>query len=121
MDDQILKMRVEELEKTVSDLQRDNEGLKQALLDVSTSEGLLSRKVSVLEEGLATKVDGPHVQQMIEQSEVIKKINESESVGMDFKVGISLDGKVVAESIVEQIADSIQGRVIKGSEINETK
>ena len=40
---------------------------------------------------------------------------------MDCKVGVSLDGRVVAESIVEHTADSIQGRVVKGSEINETR
>ncbi|MCU5485160.1 hypothetical protein P4V74_29580 [Bacillus thuringiensis] len=38
----------------------------------------------------------------------------------DIKVSIVLDKKVFAESIVEQTADTIQGRVIKGSEINET-
>lgn len=39
----------------------------------------------------------------------------------DIKVSIVLDKKVFAESIVEQTADSIQGRVIKRSEINEIK
>lgn len=52
---------------------------------------------------------------------IIKKINDSKSVGMDFKVGISLDGKVVAESIVEHTADSIQGLVIKGEELRSEK
>ncbi|WP_413575216.1 hypothetical protein [Bacillus thuringiensis] len=67
------------------------------------------------------QTDVPSLQEVIKQSEVIKKINDSKSVGMDCKVGVSLNGRVVAESIVEHIADSIQGRVIKGSEINETK
>ncbi|WP_095021644.1 hypothetical protein [Bacillus thuringiensis] len=109
------------LEKNVSDLQRDNEGLKQAVLNVSTSVEGLSRKVSMLEEALATKADITHVQLINKQSEIIKKINDSKSVGMDCKVGVSLDGRVVAESIVEHTADSIQGRVVKGSEINETR
>ncbi|EEM89517.1 hypothetical protein BK749_16570 [Bacillus thuringiensis serovar vazensis] len=57
----------------------------------------------------------------VKKSELIQKINDSKSVGMDSKVWLSLDGKVTLESIVEHTADSIQGRVIKGSEINETK
>lgn len=52
MDNQFLKMRVDELEKNVSDLQRDNEGMKQALLSVSTSVEVLSRKISMLEKGV---------------------------------------------------------------------
>ncbi|OUB75603.1 hypothetical protein BK744_12830 [Bacillus thuringiensis serovar zhaodongensis] len=39
----------------------------------------------------------------------------------DIKVSIVLDRKVFAESIAEHTADSIQGRVIKRSEINETR
>lgn len=35
----------------------------------------------------------------------------------DIKVSIVLDRKVIAESIAEHTVDSIQGRVIKGSEI----
>ncbi|HDR4695228.1 TPA: hypothetical protein QCQ76_001816 [Bacillus cereus] len=108
------------LERSVNDLQRDNDGLKQTLLHVSTTVEALNRKIDMLEKGLATKADITHVQQLNNQSEIIKKINDSKSVGMDCKVGIALDGKVVAESIVKQTADSIQARVIKGSEINET-
>ncbi|MED1383883.1 hypothetical protein P4U30_27165, partial [Bacillus mycoides] len=116
-----LSLSLNELEKRVNDLERDKEGLKQALLTVSTSVEGVSRKVSMVEESLATKVDITHVQLINKQSEIIKKINDSKSVGMDCKVGVSLDGRVVAESIVEHTADSIQGRVVKGSEINETK
>ncbi|HGF6578431.1 TPA: hypothetical protein ACOFEN_004628 [Bacillus cereus] len=43
------------LERRVDDLQRDNDGLKQSLLDASTSVEALSRRVSVLERGLAMK------------------------------------------------------------------
>ncbi|PFB38702.1 hypothetical protein CN404_31180, partial [Bacillus thuringiensis] len=44
-------------------------------------------------------------------------MEDSNLVGPDCKVSISLGEKVVAESIVEHTADSILGRVIKGSEI----
>ncbi|MDA2379181.1 hypothetical protein PDN17_23040 [Bacillus cereus] len=112
---------IADFEKRINDLQRDNEGMKQALLGVSTSVEVLSRKVNMLEEGLASKADITHVQLINKQSEIIKKINDSKSIPMDCKVGVSLDGRVVAESIVEHTADSIQGRVVKGSEINGTK
>ncbi len=81
----------------------------------------LIRRVTMLEEGLAMKADINHVREIAEQSVIIKKINDSKSVGMDCKVGVSLDGRVVAESIVEHTADSIKCGVIKGSEINETR
>ncbi|HDR6829221.1 TPA: hypothetical protein QCV86_006186 [Bacillus thuringiensis] len=109
------------LEKSVNDLQRDNDGLKQTLLHVSTTVEALGEKVSMLEKGLATKADITHVQQINKQSEIIKKINDSKSIPMDCKVRLSLDGRVVSESIVEHTADSIQCGVIKGSEINGTK
>ncbi|HDR7784943.1 hypothetical protein ABR776_27255 [Bacillus cereus] len=99
---------IDDLKNRIDDLQSDNEGLKQALLAASSSTEVLSRRVNVLEEGLAAKVDVLHVRQMIKQSEVIKKINESESVGMDCKVFIALDGKVSLESIVKQTTDSIK-------------
>lgn len=109
------------LEKSVNDLQRDNDGLKQTLLHVSMTVEALGEKVSMLEKGLATKADITHVQLINKQSEIIKKINDSKSIPMDCKVGVSLDGRVVAESIVEHTADSIKCGVIKGSEINETR
>ncbi|MGF1433726.1 hypothetical protein ACQUW6_05630 [Bacillus thuringiensis] len=60
---------IADLEKRVSDLQRDNESLLQTLNVVSASTEGLSRKVSMLEEGLATKADITHVQKLIKQSE----------------------------------------------------
>ncbi|CCW06690.1 Phage protein [Bacillus sp. GeD10] len=39
----------------------------------------------------------------------------------DIKFVLTLGEKVVVKSIVEHTADSIQGRVIQGSEINETR
>ncbi|MGE0981360.1 hypothetical protein [Bacillus cereus] len=112
---------IADLEKRVNDLERDNDGLKQTVLNISTSVEGLRQKVSMLGEGLATKADITHVQLINKQSEIIKKINDSKSIPMDCKVGVSLDGRVVAESIVEHTADSIKCGVIKGSEINETR
>ncbi|OTY41039.1 hypothetical protein BK742_18510 [Bacillus thuringiensis serovar pingluonsis] len=102
-----------EMKLGVVELRMQVTGLEQTIVD-------LARRVTMLEAELATKADITHIQEMVEQSLVIKQINDSKSVGMDCKVEVSLDGKVVAESIVEHTADSIQGRVIKGSEINET-
>ncbi|MEB8860586.1 hypothetical protein P4H06_30435 [Bacillus cereus] len=61
MDNRYLEMKCDELEKSVSDLQKDNAGLKQALLEVSSKLEVVNRKVSMLEEGLATKADITHV------------------------------------------------------------
>ncbi|MDF9538103.1 hypothetical protein P5750_22315 [Bacillus cereus] len=60
---------IADFEKRINDLQRDNEGLIQTLNCVSESVKGLSRKVSMLEKGLATKVDITHVQELIKQSE----------------------------------------------------
>ncbi|TKI77684.1 hypothetical protein, partial [Bacillus mycoides] len=82
MDNQYFEIKINELKKNVSDLQSDKDGLKQALLTVSTSMEGVNRKVSMLEETLATKADITHVQLINKQSEIIKKINDSKSVGM---------------------------------------
>ncbi|MGI8363364.1 hypothetical protein [Bacillus cereus] len=60
---------IADFEKRINDLQRDNEGLIQTLNCVSASVEGLSRKVSMLEKGLATKADITHVQELIKQSE----------------------------------------------------
>ncbi|MBT2578907.1 hypothetical protein J7E43_16125 [Bacillus sp. ISL-8] len=82
----------------------------------------LEKTVSMLSTVINTKVNKEDVQEMVKQSVVIKKINDSKSVGMDCKVGISLDGKVSLESIVEQITDAIKmsANDIKGVITNET-
>ncbi|MGA5714414.1 hypothetical protein ACPCH0_15715 [Bacillus bombysepticus] len=90
---------IADFEKRINDLQRDNEGLKETLLTVSASVEELSRRVSMIEEGLATKVDITHIQEVIKQSEVIKKINDSEPVEMNCKVSVNLDGKAIADYI----------------------
>ncbi|WOA61071.1 hypothetical protein [Bacillus mycoides] len=89
---------------------------------VSSSVEALKQKVSMLETTLATKADMTHIQEVIKRSEVIKKITDSKSVGMDSKVGISLDGRVVAESVVEHKTDGIKMTAIniKGVRANET-
>ncbi|OUA91273.1 hypothetical protein BK704_35455 [[Bacillus thuringiensis] serovar konkukian] len=76
----------------------------------------LKKRVTMLEGGLATKADITHVQEIVKQSMVIKKIDDSKSVGMDCKVGVSLDGRVVAESVVKQTTDGfkISATDIKG-------
>ncbi|MGK9485110.1 hypothetical protein [Bacillus tropicus] len=107
---------IADLEKRVNDLQRDKEGLIKTLECVSTKVEALNRKVDMLEEALATKADLTHVQQINKQSEIIKQINDSKSVGMDSKVSLSLDGRVVAESVVKQTTDGfkISATDIKG-------
>ncbi|WP_255295757.1 hypothetical protein [Bacillus pseudomycoides] len=69
------------------------------------------------------KVNVTDIQQVIKRSEVIKKINESPSDGMDSTVRISLDGMVVEKSIVEHNTDVIKmiATDIKGVRTNETK
>ncbi|HFJ9286763.1 TPA: hypothetical protein ACGW44_004700 [Bacillus toyonensis] len=62
------KMVLDELKKYINDLQRDQEGLIQKIRCISVSVEGLNRKVSMLEETLATKADITHVQQTIEQS-----------------------------------------------------
>ncbi|MGE1039695.1 hypothetical protein ACQKF0_09410 [Bacillus wiedmannii] len=44
----------------------------------------------------------------VKKSELIQKINDSKLMGMDSKVSISLDGKVILESIVEQTTDGFK-------------
>ncbi|MED1303671.1 hypothetical protein P4U65_24600 [Bacillus pacificus] len=102
-----------EMKAGIVELRIQVTGLQQTIVG-------LEKRVTMLEAGLATKADMNHVGEIVRESVVIKKIDDSKSVGMDCKVGISLDGKVTLESIVEHTADSIQGRVIKGSEVNET-
>ena len=152
------------LERSVNDLQRDNDGMKQALLNVSTNVEALTRKVNMLEETLATKTDITHIQRLVKQSgrihkmannkliievtadttealEGIKEVTEAanecakaleklekvmgrltnKNEQEDIKFVMTLGDKVLIKSIVEHTADSIQGRLIKGSEINETK
>ena len=61
MSNQYLEVRVSELEAKVSNLQKDNEGLTQTLLDISTSVEHLNRRVNMLEDTLATKADISHI------------------------------------------------------------
>ncbi|SME68589.1 hypothetical protein BACERE00198_00275 [Bacillus cereus] len=53
---------IADFEKRINDLQRDKDGLKQTLLDVSTKVEGLNRRINMLEKALATKVDITHVQ-----------------------------------------------------------
>lgn len=98
-----------EMKLGIVELRMQVTGLEQTIIN-------LVRRVTMLEAGLATKADITHVQEMVEQSMVIKKINDSKSVGMDCKVGVSLNGRVVAESVVKQTTDGfkISATDIKG-------
>lgn len=107
MDKHCVDAKVNELGSKIYSLERTVENLEKT--------------VSILSAEINTKTNNGDVQRIIKQSEVVKQINDSKSVGMDCKVGVSLDGRVVAESIVEHTADSIKCGVIKGSEINETR
>ncbi|HHL0969529.1 TPA: hypothetical protein ACQUHP_001004 [Bacillus cereus] len=60
---------IADFEKKINDLQRDKDGLKQTLLDVSTMVEGLNRRVNMLEKALATKTDITHVQELIKQCE----------------------------------------------------
>ncbi len=90
-----------EMKLGIVELRMQVTGLEQTIVD-------LVQRVTMLEAGLATKADITHIQQINKQSEIIKKINGSKSVGMDSKVSISLDGKVTLESIVEQKTNAIK-------------
>ncbi|PGB45856.1 hypothetical protein [Bacillus anthracis] len=90
-----------EMKFAIVELRMQVTGLEQTIVD-------LVRRVTMLEAELATKAGITHVQQINKQSEIVKKINDSKSVGMDSKVSISLDGKVTLESIVEQTTDGFK-------------
>ncbi|MCU5508089.1 hypothetical protein OCB07_04410 [Bacillus cereus] len=89
------------VDKRVTELENQVWGLNKTVADLSTT-------VSMLSEVVKTKANKDDIQLLIKQSEVVKKINESEPIGTDCKVSINLDGKVIAESI-----DSIKCRAIK--------
>ncbi|MFE9078672.1 hypothetical protein [Bacillus mobilis] len=98
-----------EMKLGIVELRMQVTGLEQTIIN-------LVRRVTMLEEGLATKADVTHVQEIVKESVVIKKIDDSKSVGMDCKVGVSLDGRVLAESLVKQTTDGfkISATDIKG-------
>lgn len=102
MDKHYIDERVSELGRQIFELEQSIEGLKTT--------------VSMLSKSLETKTSKEDVQRIIKQSEVVKKINESEPVRTDCKVSINLDGKVMAESIVEHTTDTIKCRVSEGND-----
>ncbi|PEO24336.1 hypothetical protein [Bacillus wiedmannii] len=97
--------------------------LRMQVIGLQQTIDELTRRVTMLEAGLATKVGITDVQEMVKESVVIKKINDSKSVGMDCKVGVSLDGRVVAESVVKQTTDGykMSATNINGVRTNEIK
>ncbi|NMW16984.1 MULTISPECIES: hypothetical protein [Bacillus] len=103
-----------EMKFGIAELKIQVTGLEQTIVD-------LVRRVTMLEAELATKAGITNVREIVKESELIKKINDSKSVGMDSKVSISLDGKVTLESIVEQTTDDFKIRAtdIKGVKTKE--
>ncbi|PGB05372.1 hypothetical protein [Bacillus toyonensis] len=67
--------------------------LGSQLYEVKREVNNLMQTVTMLTAAINTKANKGDVQQMIEQSELIKRINESESVGMDSMVRVELDGE----------------------------
>ncbi|MBW3490588.1 hypothetical protein I6L50_10180 [Bacillus sp. FDAARGOS_1420] len=96
--------------------------MKGAINHLSETVDTLRKYVSDLEKKLSKKVDVTEIKQVVKRSELITKINDRKSIGMDCKVGVSLDGKVIAKSVVEHKTDGIKMTVtdIKGARINET-
>ncbi|WP_267379416.1 hypothetical protein [Bacillus sp. GM_Baccil_2] len=110
------------LETTVQQMANEKEGMQGQINSLSETVDSLKQYVSDLERKLSAKADVTDIQ-VVTRSEIIKKINDSKSVGMDCKVGVSLDGLFVAESVVEQTTDSFKMSVndIKGVDTNEIK
>ncbi|MDZ4453222.1 hypothetical protein ORM34_20285 [Bacillus cereus] len=94
MDKYYVDERVSELGRQIYELEQSIEGLKIT--------------VSRLSESVETKTNKDDVQRIIRQSELVKKINESEPIRTDCKVSVNLDGMVMAESIVERTKDGFK-------------
>ncbi|MFF2240146.1 hypothetical protein ACFVUU_18570 [Bacillus thuringiensis] len=94
MDKYYVDERVSELGRQIYELEQSIEGLKIT--------------VSRLSESVETKTNKDDVQRIIRQSELVKKINESEPIRKDCKVSVNLDGMVMAESIVERTKDGFK-------------
>ncbi|MFB5563425.1 hypothetical protein [Bacillus cereus] len=97
------------VDKRVTELENQVWKLKKTVADLSTT-------VSMLSKAIETKTSKDDVQLVIKQSEVVKKINEREPIRTDCKVSINLDGKAMAESIVEHTKDGfiMSANSIKG-------
>ncbi|HHL0972279.1 TPA: hypothetical protein ACQUHP_003854 [Bacillus cereus] len=89
------------VDKRVTELENQVWGLNKTVADLSTTVSMLSKVVE-------TKTSKDDVQLIIKQSEVVKKINESEPIRTDCKVSINLDGKVMAESLVKHTKDGFK-------------
>ncbi|MGQ3740074.1 hypothetical protein [Bacillus sp. FDAARGOS_1420] len=118
----VIKHRLETLESTTKQMYTEKMVMKGAINHLSETVDTLRKYVSDLEKKLSKKVDVTEIKQVVKRSELITKINDRKSIGMDCKVGVSLDGKVIAKSVVEHKTDGIKMTVtdIKGARINET-
>jgi DNA integrity scanning protein DisA with diadenylate cyclase activity len=90
----VINRRLEGLELTAQQMQR-------AINSLCETVDSLKKHIGDLERELSDKVGVTDIKQVVKQSEIIKKLNDSKSIGMDCKVGVSLDGRVVAESIYQ--------------------
>ena len=97
------------LERSVNDLQRDNDGMKQALLNVSTNVEALNRKVNMLEETLATKTDITHVQRLVKQSGRIHKMaNNKLIIEVTADTTEALEGIKEVTEVANECAESLE-------------
>ncbi|PED73076.1 hypothetical protein CON97_05580 [Bacillus pseudomycoides] len=111
----VIKHRLENLETTVQQMYADKMAIQATINNLNKTVDSLKNVICDLEKELSGKVNVTDIQQVIKRSEVIKKINDSPSIGMDSAVRISLDGMVVAESVVEHTTDAIK---ISANDIN---
>lgn len=121
-DKDVINHRLEVLESTARQMGVDKMVMQGKITHLFETVDSLKKYVSDLEKKLSEKVGVTDIKQVVKQSEIIKQINEISSVGMDSAVRISLDGKVMAESFVEQTTDAIKisATDIKGVRTNET-
>jgi hypothetical protein len=96
------------LEVSVQQMYSEQMVMRGQIITLNETVNSLKKHIGDLERELSDKVGVTDIKQVVKQSEIIKKINESESVGMDSTVRISLDGLVTAESIVEHTTDAIK-------------
>ncbi|MFP3414983.1 hypothetical protein SB773_25995 [Bacillus sp. SIMBA_074] len=118
----VINHRLEVLETTAQQMYVEKMVIQGAINSLNETVDGLKKYVSHLEHKLSEKVDVTDIK-VVTRSEIIKKINDSKSVGMDCKVGVSIDGIVVAESVVKQITGGykMSATNINGVKTNETK
>ncbi|MED1287358.1 hypothetical protein [Bacillus mycoides] len=117
----VINHRLEVLETTAQQMYAEKMIMQGQINALYVTVDGLKQYIGDLERKLSEKADVTDIK-VVTRSEIIKKINDSKSVGMDCKVGVSLNGRGVAESLVEQTADAIKisANDIQGVRTNET-